>query len=235
MNLTLVDEWHDGLVRIEKSKISLRPLSVGSRVRIGLLNGSMGEVEIKDADEHFYWLEGELALPPPLAMPIAIALAFARPKMMRRTLQSVVELGVKDITLFRSFYCDKSYEQSGLYKSSTLEQLARVALEQACDTQMPRFHIFKSFKPFLEDSILANYKAESICVAHTNGVPLNRQQALQTNAILFGPERGFSAKEINLMESKNMGLFQFGDRHLRYETAVPYILGHWKCSLSLFS
>ena len=70
-------------------------VEVGDSVRVGEINGLMGQGIIKTLSAEQATLEINLDTPPPPVTPLCLILALPRPKMLRRTLQSVTAMGVK--------------------------------------------------------------------------------------------------------------------------------------------
>ena len=73
---------------------------------------------------------------------LALLLALPRPKMLKRVLQSVTSLGVKQLYLLNSYRVEKSYWGSPLLQADKLQEQLLLGLEQACDTILPQVHLF---------------------------------------------------------------------------------------------
>ena len=86
--------------------------AVGDSVRVGMVDGQMGNGRVLSIDAKHATLEVVFNLAPPSPLPLTLILALPRPKMLRRTLQTVATMGVKQLYLINSFRVEKSYLQS---------------------------------------------------------------------------------------------------------------------------
>src|SRR5690606_37253975 len=93
----------------------------------------------------------EEAPPPPL--PCTLVLALPRPKVLRRTLQSVAALGIKSIVLLNACRVEKSYWQTPVLGAEQLRDELILGLEQARDTILPAVKQARLFRPFVEDEL----------------------------------------------------------------------------------
>lgn len=86
----------------------------GQRLKVGLLNGAIGSALVSVLNAQEVILEVELDRAPPPPLPLTLVLALPRPKMLKRTLQTVATMGVKELWLINSWRVDKSYWSSPL-------------------------------------------------------------------------------------------------------------------------
>ena len=80
-------------------------------------------------------------------------MAMPRPKMLRRSLQTIATMGVKQLYLINSYRVEKSFWQSPFLKAESVLEDFILGLEQARDTRLPTLHVRKRFKPFVEDEL----------------------------------------------------------------------------------
>jgi RsmE family RNA methyltransferase len=204
--------------------IAVQRAEVGDSVRVGEVNGLMGQGIIKTLSAEQAILEVSLDTPPPPATPLCLILALPRPKMLRRTLQSVTAMGVKAIYLVNSSRVEKSFWQSPFLQPLALEEQMTLGLEQARDTQMPKLHMRKRFKPFVEDELGDIIKGSQALVAHPITelpCPINSDSAV---TLAIGPEGGFIPYEVELLNSVGFDAVHLGPRILRVEVAVPALI-----------
>ncbi len=197
---------------------------VGDSVRIGLLNGLMGEAIISALSSTQATLEINLDTPPPPVTPLSLILALPRPKMLRRTLQSIAAMGIKEIYLVNSSRVEKSFWQSPFLQPQAIEEQLILGLEQARDTLMPNLHIRKRFKPFVEDELGEIIKGSKALVAHPVTevpCPINCTSPV---TLAIGPEGGFIPYEVELLRSVGFDAVHLGPRILRVEVAVPALI-----------
>ena len=74
-------------------------LTEGDFLNLGEINGAMGRGKITMLTDEQASISLELGVQPPRALPITIILALPRPKMLRRILQTIAAMGVKNIYL----------------------------------------------------------------------------------------------------------------------------------------
>jgi 16S rRNA (uracil1498-N3)-methyltransferase len=204
--------------------LAVQRAEVGDSVRVGVIDGLMGQGIIKTLSTLQATLEISLDTPPPPATPLGLILALPRPKMLRRTLQSVTAMGVKEIYLVNSSRVEKSFWQSPFLQPQAIEEQLILGLEQARDTLMPKLHMRKRFKPFVEDELGEIIKGSQALVAHPVTdvpCPINCNSAV---TLAIGPEGGFIPYEIELLSSIGFEAVHLGPRILRVEVAVPALI-----------
>jgi RsmE family RNA methyltransferase len=196
----------------------------GDSVRVGEINGQMGQGIITDINADRANLEIVLDTPPPEPLPLTLILALPRPKMLRRTIQTIAAMGVKKVYLINSSRVEKSFWQSPFLKPEALQEQLILGLEQARDTLMPEIHLQQLFKPFVEDKlgeIVANTKA---LVAH----PITEHRCPvdidSPTSLAIGPEGGFIPYEIEKLNEVGFTSVHLGSRILRVENAVPALI-----------
>ena len=204
--------------------LAVQRVDVGDSVRVGVIDGPMGQGIIKSLSAEQATLEINLGSPPPPALPLTLILALPRPKMLRRTLQSITAMGVKEIYLVNSSRVEKSFWQSPFLQPEAIEEQMILGLEQARDTLMPNLHMRKRFKPFVEDELGEIIKGSRALVAHPVTevpCPINCDSAV---TLAIGPEGGFIPYEIELLSSVGFEAVHLGPRILRVEVAVPTLI-----------
>ncbi len=203
---------------------------VSDVLRVGQLGGLMGEGRVCALTADKLELEVQLDQGPPEPLALTLVLALPRPKMLKRVLQSVTSLGVKQIYLINSYRVEKSFWGSPLLQPEKLQEQLLLGLEQACDTILPQVHLRQRFKPFVEDELPQIADGTSAFVAHPvalNACPI-RSNGSSTLAI--GPEGGFIPYEIEKLQECGFTPISLGRRILRVETAVPVLLSRF-CAL----
>ncbi|WIO73200.1 16S rRNA (uracil(1498)-N(3))-methyltransferase [Porticoccaceae bacterium LTM1] len=196
----------------------------GQTLKAGLINGDMGAGTITSVSPSAVEMELELTTPPPAPLPLTLVLALPRPKMMRRVLQTIATMGVKQVYLINSYRVEKSYWQSPFLSPDAIREQLILGLEQGCDTALPEVHLHKRFKPFVEDDLPAIVGDSTALVAHPKGnnpCPINIQQP---TTLAIGPEGGFIPYEVEKLEEAGFQAVTLGARILRVETAIPTLL-----------
>ncbi|HTF96567.1 MAG TPA: 16S rRNA (uracil(1498)-N(3))-methyltransferase [Cellvibrio sp.] len=199
--------------------------NTGESYKVGLINGNMGKGTLLNISETGLELELDLHQPPPQPLPLKLILGLPRPKMLRRILQTIATLGVKELHLINSYRVEKSYWQTPFLEDDAILQQLILGLEQGCDTQLPKVHLHKRFKPFVEDELPGIITNTTALVAHPY-TDVECPRAIDfTLSLAVGPEGGFIAYEIELLRKIGFDAVHLGERIMRVETAVPYLLG----------
>ena len=197
----------------------------GDTLRVGALGGMMGKAVIEKLDDQCLELSVSLNQSPPPKLPLTVLLALPRPKMLKRTLQTLSALGVERIVLMNSYRVEKSFWQSPWLAEDKIREQLILGLEQARDTALPEIFFEKRFKPFVEDRLPELMKDKRGLVAHpvaSEACPI----AMNEPAVLaIGPEGGFIPYEVEKLEATGFERVHMGARILRVEVAIPTIIG----------
>ena len=198
--------------------------SVGTDLVCGELNGKMGRARVCSMDREKAGLSIVLDREPPPPLPLTLVLALPRPKMLKRTLQTIAALGVKEIYLINSWRVEKSFWLTDLLETDRLDRHLKLGLEQARDTLMPRVHLRRYFTSFVKEElpeigrgktcILAHPKTQRPCPAGLNAPAV----------LVIGPEGGFIELEVETLTASGCDPCHIGPRILRVETAVPVLI-----------
>lgn len=198
----------------------------GDQLRVGLLGGLLGNARVEAIDNHSISLQIQLDSAPPAPLPVTLLLALPRPKVLRRTLQACVTLGVKNIYLINSFRVEKSYWQTPFLEQGPLQETLLQGLEQARDTVLPQVHLRKRFKPFVEDELPVLLQGKLGWIAHPTADAQPCPSGLVDPCLLaVGPEGGFIPYEVEKLVENGFQTIGLGPRILKVETAVPALLG----------
>lgn len=196
----------------------------GDTLKVGIRAGQRYLTQIVAMSEQRIELQPISSQPPAAKLPITLIVAMPRPKVLRRLIMDSVSLGVEKIVLLHSYRVDKSYWQSPLLLQ--LDDYVTLGLEQAGDTIAPQIEIFKRFKPFVEDVLPSYVSAERPAfVAHPYAEQTMPFACNHGCTVIIGPEGGFIPYEIELLEKNGVQAVSLGQRILRTETAISYILG----------
>ncbi len=207
-------------------------LVAGDTLRVGMVNGDLGQGRIVQINEREVTLEVELNQPPPPVPAVTLILALPRPIMLQRILKQATVLGVNQFHLIRSAKVEKSFFHSPALQPEKIKARLLEGLEQAVDTRLPSVTIHHRFKPFVED-IVPGLHGQGI-IAHpgqvkkiTEIIPLSTQTDSNTpeNILLaVGPEGGWNKFELNCFVRQGFAAFSMGSRILHVDTAVVALL-----------
>ena len=230
MNLMLIKSEHiqNNLTKIVGRQLThlneVQRLVKGDTVRVGEVNGAIGTGTIISIDEQTAMIEVNLTLRPPAPLPITVILALPRPKMLRRILQTIAAMGVKNVYLVNASRVEKSFWQSPLLAPESIEEQLILGLEQSRDTLLPAVHLRRLFKPFVEDELAGIVGESTAIVAHPiseQRCPIDCQVPI---TLAIGPEGGFIPFEIEKLVQAGFDPVHLGRRILRVENAVPALL-----------
>lgn len=198
--------------------------TTGDQVPVGRVDGDIGLGEILRLNDDEAELRITLDTPPPPPLPLTLVMAMPRPKMFRRCLQTATALGVKDLWLVNAWKVEKSFWQTPWLSEQALKENIALGLEQSKDTLMPRVHIRKLFKPFVEDELPDLIGNRNALIAHP-GTDTPCPTHLNEPALLcIGPEGGFTDYEVEKLVEAGCKAVHLGPRILRVETAVPVLI-----------
>ena len=204
--------------------LDIQQVGVGDTLRVGRINGLMGQGTVLDLDKNSALLNVVLTDPPPAKLPLTLLLAMPRPKMFRRILQHCATLGVPEIILLNSVRVEKSFWQTPFLQPEVVRDNLLLGLEQARDTVLPAVRIEKRFKPFVEDSLPGIIDGRLALVAHPGNFPACPRGIDQPLTLAIGPEGGWVPYEVDKLIEAGMQPVQLGDRILRVETAVTALI-----------
>jgi RsmE family RNA methyltransferase len=197
---------------------------IGDTVRVGELDGTMGTARIEAIDARQVQLAVSLGTPAPAKLPLTLVLALPRPKMLRRIIRSVGELGIEQVIIINSYRVDKSFWKSPALAADCMRRDLIDGLQQARDTVLPRVQCKRLFRPFVEDELPGLVQGKQALVAHPggDGVPVT----VHTPTLLaIGPEGGFIDYEIDQLHAAGLSTLNFGPRIYRVENAVSFAVG----------
>ncbi|MCT4661692.1 MAG: 16S rRNA (uracil(1498)-N(3))-methyltransferase [Tissierellales bacterium] len=234
MNLLVIDKknWiNDTTIRVEgrqyKHMLEVHKVELGDSIRVGELNGKIGEGILVRMDEESADIEVELNREPPNKLPIKLILAMPRPKAMKRLIEDCTTLGIGEIHLIKTWKVEKSYWSTPWLSDEKLKEQMLLGLEQGCDTILPKVSIHKYFKPFVEDELPSIIEGTEAIVAHPRIDNKNSLSDFEEKAITIaiGPEGGFTDYEIDCLEKIGFKAVNLGNRILRVETAIKVAIG----------
>ena len=230
MNIILLEQadWlsHDQVVLNDRRYIHLRDIlktDIGATVKVGLLNGDVGTGEVTSIDSHGACLRITLDQAPPPRHPSDIVMSLPRPKMLRRVLRTVAEMGVSTLHLINSARVEKSYWQSPLLEPERIDAALRAGLERSADTRLPIVHLHPLFRPFVEDQLPDLMRNRGCWIAHPGAADSLADQA-NGGIVMLGPEGGFVPFEVELAQTQGARAVHIGARILSVDTAVTAAL-----------
>ena len=230
MNLLLFsdsDRIEGGRIRITDHRLQhlqeVINANEGDTLRVGEINGAMGSSEVVRLNRGEIILDVTLDQKPPPKLPLILVLALPRPKMLRRILRMVAELGVPELQLINSRRVEKSYWQSPVLDEDVVEDYFLQGLAQSRDTVLPTLQQYKGFKPFVEDTLPGMIGDRRALLAHPGDFPPCPKGGEPT-VLVIGPEGGFIPYEVEKLQAAGCDTISLGPRILRVENAVAALL-----------
>jgi RsmE family RNA methyltransferase len=215
----LDERQYEHLIKVVK-------VQVGDKLRVGILNGCLGDAkylgENSQGQAEIEILQLNQA--PPKALPLTLVLALPRPNMLKRTLLNISAMGVKKIILLNSAKVEKSYWQSPVLAPDNIDRILLEGLEQARDTQLPQWQKMTRFRPYVEDLLPLEMEGKIGLLAHpyqADSCPIN---LAQESVLAIGPEGGWNEFEVSKWKEAGFKSVHLGERILKVETAVPVLL-----------
>lgn len=231
MNLILFyeEEINNGKAEITGLKLQhihscIKP-SVGDTLKTGIINGLIGEGIVTDITPQRLALTLSIHDSPPPPLPLTLIMAMPRPKVLNRVIQHATAMGIKNIYIIKTWRVEKSYWESPMLEEENLLRQMIAGLEQGKDTVLPKIYIRKRFKPFIEDELPAIANGSLALTAHPSAETPCPREVKSPVTLAIGPEGGFIPYEIEALQKTGFKTVSLGNRILRVETALPFLIG----------
>ena len=203
----------------------------GDTFDAGLINGPRGKGTLLAIGAETLTLAFAWGPAPPAPDPIILLIGLPRPQTARDILREATSLGAGALHFFRAEKSEASYAQSTLWSSGEWHRHLVTGAEQAFDTRLPEVTHGRTLAEVLATVpraatriALDNYESPQALSAASIAPPV---------ALAFGPERGWSAAERDLLRAQGFALAHLGPRVLRSETAVIAALAVVRAKLGL--
>jgi RsmE family RNA methyltransferase len=234
VNLLLFDPAgvaQDGVVRVAGAQAAhlLAVLNVepGQTVRVGLIDGPCGVGTVVAASGDAVDLRCVFEPIAPPRPPVDLLLALPRPKVMRRLWAQLAALGVGRIILTNAGRVERDYFDAHVLMEPYYRPLLIEGLQQARDTRLPAVTIHRRFKVLVEDDLDGLCPGGQRLVAHPGGAAVTDVVTAASDErvlLAIGPEGGWNAFELRLLESRGFQRVGMGARTLRTDTACIALL-----------
>lgn len=197
---------------------------VGDTLRVGQIDGDLGQGRILRIDDEILEVEIEWGGPPPPPLPAALAVALPRPPILRRVLYGAALLGIKEIHVVASARSHRSFWQSRSLRPEAIRDQLELGLEQARDTGLPRVQLHPHFRPFAEN-FLPGRLADCQGLVAQAGAPQTCPRGVRgPHFLLVGPEAGWNEFELAAIKVAGAQPVDLGERILRVDWAVAVLV-----------
>lgn len=194
---------------------------VGDTVYVGVLNGPRVWAAIVSDDASVGMRLVAQRVEPPLPMaPITLLVGLPRPQTARRVLFEAACQGCAELVFFGSDRGEPSYRQSRLWQTEEWQRHLREGAEQGCATLLPQVSHAATLDRVPK---AAGHGMSRVALdVYEGSAPLSHWLSVQTTPMVaaLGPERGWSARERDLLRSRGFALAHLGQRVLKVETAL---------------
>jgi len=199
--------------------------SVGSELRVGLINGNIGCGRVTRIEEGKIEMDVVLDREPPAPLQLTLIVAMVRPRVFKRVLTQVTAMGIKKIIIINSYRVEKSFWKSHVLEEEHLNRYLIRGLEQGQDTVVPEVLIRPLFKPFVEDELPDMIKGTHPFVAHPYASELCPYNIGSPVTLAVGPEGGFVPYEIEKLVECGFSAVHLGERTIHVESAISGLIG----------
>lgn len=221
-------------VRGERAKelFCVSKVQPGHSLRVGEYDGRLGQAQVLAASKEEILLQIEL-WPASIKQPLADAIvALPRPQILKKVLELSAMLGLGRLHVVMAERSEKSYAQSPVLGAEQIRRYFRKGLEQSIATRPPAFVFYRNFKLLsralqaepLSSKLrfVAEPKAGQQLFDLSDDIRLNMQEI---PLIAIGPEAGWSSEELRRFTELGFQSFSLGERILRVEFALCFVLG----------
>jgi RsmE family RNA methyltransferase len=203
----------------------------GGTFDAGVINGPRGQGTLVQIGPDALIIRFTWGPVPPPPDPITLLVGLPRPQTARDILREAASLGVTALHFFRTDKGESSYARSALWSSGEWRRQLIAGAEQAFDTRLPAVTHGQSLA-----EVMAALPLPATRLALDNYESPGRLSAAGVTPpviLAFGPERGWSAAERDLLRAQGFAFAHLGPRVLRSETAVIAALAVVRAKLGL--
>ncbi|MFK7986954.1 MAG: 16S rRNA (uracil(1498)-N(3))-methyltransferase [Sandaracinaceae bacterium] len=197
---------------------------VGARLRVGVVDGPVGDAEVLAIDASSVRLRCRLGSTPPVPQ-VDLVLALPRPKVLKRLYAPLAALGVGRVILTNAEKVERYYFDSHAVRPEVIRPRLLEGLSQARDTRVPKVEVSRSIRRTVED-LLADTSARRLLAD-----PVYRRSVYEVASrtqgrlvLALGPEGGWTPYERDLFERHGFVGVGLGPRTLRSDTATVALL-----------
>jgi RsmE family RNA methyltransferase len=154
---------------------------------------------------------------------------------MRRLWAQLAAIGVGRIILTNAGRVERDYFGTHIVTEASYRPLLLEGLQQARDTRLPEVSIHRQFRILVEDHLDRLFPSGVRLVADPSGTASIHNALAGHDArvlLAIGPEGGWNAFELTLLEAHGFMCVGLGRRTLRVDTACVALLSQVHSSLA---
>jgi RsmE family RNA methyltransferase len=242
VNIVLLDpaELHEGRASLDGDRSrhvrEVLGASVGTKLRIGIVDGPLGHAEVVSIDGERVTISCTLDAEPPARPSIDLVLALPRPKVLARLFAPLAQLGVDRIVLTSAWKVEKFYFDAHVLRPEEHVPKLLEGLAQAKDTRVPIVTVHRSLTFLIEHELDALVPEAALRLhadpAATSPLEARINDARPSRLVLaIGPEGGFTAREVRMLEAHRFHGVGLGARVLRSDVATIALLARAHAAL----
>ena len=235
MNLVLLEERDrpgTKLVTLSDARaahlLNVLKVAPGHAVRVGVLDGPRGIGTVESTADGRVTMHCVFEAETPCRPRVDVLLALPRPKVLRRLWAQLAALGVGQIILTNAERVERQYFDAHVLAETCYRPLLVEGLQQVRDTRLPAVSIHRQFKVLVEDHLDALVE-DGVRLVGDPGAMASVASAVSQRPddrvlIAIGPEGGWNAFELALLQTHGFHPVALGPRALRVDTACTALL-----------
>lgn len=206
---------------------------VGRTLHVALYGGDKGSGVVREVSRERVVID-LVSTEPSLALrPIDLIVGLSRPQTNKKVIQAAVMAGVRSLHLVHLHSGEKSYLDSHILQEQHMRFEVAKALEQIGEGQYPVIHVHRDFRRFMSQAagVLWGSEGAAKVVAHPGVSDASGvwHSSCISAVIAVGSERGWSEGELRIFEEHGFCPIGLGQRVVRVEVALVYLLGQTLC------
>lgn len=208
--------------------ISVLKAAPGQSLRIGVIDGPFGTATVISTAGANVFLQCAFDLETPPRPPVDLLLALPRPKVLRRLWAQLAAIGVGRIILTNADRVERDYFAAHVLNEEVYRPLLIEGLQQARDTRVPKVSVHRRFRALVEDDLdgLSDARARIVAdpASATRIAEAVTGRSDERVLVAIGPEGGWNAFELELLQTRGFVPVGLGPRTLRTDTACVTVL-----------
>jgi len=197
---------------------------MGDSIAAGCSDGTIGQARIESLSREGLVLSYQPESPAPSLRPIHLLMGFPRPIQAGRILKDLTSLGIAELWFALSDLGEKSYAESTFFRNKEFESHLIEGAEQAGNPRLPEIRSFWTMDRACDalDARKPETKAPRLMFHPDPSLPriADLRDFDPPVTLAIGSERGWTKRELALLEAHGFKACFLGDRILKTETAA---------------